>query len=265
MSERYMSLKKRIWEIAEVGQDGDTLSRAFDIFILALIFLNVSAVILETVDWIYALAPTFFRVFECVSVLIFTLEYAARVWSCTCGERYGRPLAGRLRFMLKPMMLIDLMAIAPFYLASYGSLRVVRVLRLLRLFRVLKVARYSSAVKTLGKVLKIKREELLVSVFVLLMLLVLSSSLIYCTEHEAQPEAFASIPKAMWWAVATLTTIGYGDIHPVTTVGKLIASIIAVLGIALFALPAGILASGFIEEFQGENKSVCPHCGKELK
>jgi voltage-gated potassium channel len=98
----------------------------------------------------------------------------------------------------------------------------------------------------------------------LLILLVLFSSLIYCTEHEAQPVIFASIPDAMWWAVSTLTTIGYGDVHPVTTGGKFVASIIAVLGIALFALPAGILASGFIEEFQREKKAVCPHCGREL-
>ncbi len=260
-----MDIKSRVWEIVEVSKEGDRLSRIFDIFILALIFSNVAAVILETVDRIYEFSPAFFRIFEWISVMIFTVEYAARLWSCTSRKDYARPLTGRLRFAIRPMMLVDLAAIAPFFCASYGSLRVVRVLRLLRLFRVIKVARYSAAVKTLAKVLRVKREELTVSVFVLLMLLVLSSSLIYCTEHEAQPEAFASIPQAMWWATATLTTIGYGDVHPITTGGKLVASVIAILGIALFALPAGILASGFIEEYQGQNKSVCPHCGKELK
>jgi len=259
-----MAFKRRVWEVVEVAKEGDRLSRAFDTFILGLIFLNITAVILETVEWLYALSATFFRAFEWGSVLVFTVEYAARGWSCTVDSRYAHSVFGRLRFVARPLMLIDLVAIAPFYLASYGSLRVVRVLRLFRLFRVLKVARYSRAVKTLGAVFNAKREELLVAVFVLLMLLVLSSSLIYCTEHEAQPDNFASIPDAMWWAVATLTTIGYGDVHPVTTWGKIVASIIAVLGIALFALPAGILASGFLEELQSKKRTVCPHCGKEL-
>lgn len=164
-------------------------------------------------------------------------------------------------------MLIDILAIAPFYLALAGDLRAIRVLRLFRLFRVIKVARYSKAVQTLGRVIRAKREELLVAVFVLIVLLVLSSSLMYYVENDDQPAAFGSIPEAMWWSIATLTTVGYGDVHPITPLGKFIASIIAVLGIALFALPTGILGSGFVEEMQKErlHKQVCPHCGKDIE
>jgi voltage-gated potassium channel len=113
----------------------------------------------------------------------------------------------------------------------------------------------------------VKREELLVTLFVLLLLLLFASSLIYFAEHDAQPDIFSSIPAAMWWAVATLTTVGYGDVYPVTTVGKLVASVIAVLGIGMFALPTGILGAGFVEELQSRKRRprTCPHCGKSLE
>ena len=262
-----MRLKKRTWDILEEANEGDYLSRVFDIFILSLIFLNIVAVILETVQSIYSLSPKFFTYFEFFSIAIFSFEYIARIWSAPANENYKRPLSGRLKFIFTPMMVIDFLAIAPFYISMSGSFRAIRVLRLFRLFRVIKVARYSKAVKTLSKVLKTKKEELFVAVFVLLILLVLSSSLMYYIENEKQPIAFGSIPEAMWWSVATLTTVGYGDVHPVTPLGKFLASIIAVLGIALFALPTGILGSGFVEELQKDkkHKKYCPHCGKEIE
>ncbi|MCC6160141.1 MAG: ion transporter [Deltaproteobacteria bacterium] len=258
-----MGNRTRVWEIVEVSGERDSTARIFDAAILSLILLNITAVILETVESVYSVSPRFFRIFEWVSVLAFTIEYLARLWSCTADPRFATPVTGRLRFMFRPMMIVDLVAIVPFFLASYGYLRVVRVFRLLRLFRILKVARYSLAVRTMGRVVRAKREELLVAVFVLTMLLVVAAALIYTTEHEAQPIAFSSIPDAMWWAVATLTTIGYGDVRPVTAAGKLIASFVAIMGIALFALPAGILASGFMEEMASKKTVICPHCGKE--
>ena len=260
-------MRRRVHQILEVAAPGDFLSKIFDIFILSLIALNVTALVLETVEPIYAKAPALFRWFEVVSVAIFTIEYLLRIWSCVEAPRYTSSVRGRLRFAVTPLALIDLFAVLPFYLPFLGvDLRFIRAVRLVRLFRVLKVARYSKAIKTLGRVMSAKKEELLISLFVLLLLLLLSSSLIYFAEHDAQPEHFSSIPAAMWWGVATLTTVGYGDVCPVTPVGKLLASMIAILGIGMFALPTGILGAGFVEEIQARKRgrTVCPHCGKEI-
>lgn len=167
---------------------------------------------------------------------------------------------------MTPMALIDLLAIIPFYLPFFvPDLRFVRIIRLFRILRILKLGRYSKALQTFGNVLKRKKEDLAIALSTLLVLLVFAASLIYIVEHQAQPEVFSSIPAAMWWAVVTLTTVGYGDVYPVTIVGKLLGAGIAVLGIGLFALPVGILASGFAEEIKGDdNNPTCPHCGKKI-
>jgi voltage-gated potassium channel len=142
-----------------------------------------------------------------------------------------------------------------------------RILRVGRLFRVLKLGRYSESLNRIGRVVKSKRADLAASVFFIVVLIVIASSLMYHAEFEAQPDKFASIPATMWWAVSALTSVGYGDIYPVTGWGKLLASVIAILGIGLFALPTGILASGFAEEARQERlkRDCCPHCGKSLK
>ena len=264
--EKLEKYRRRAWQIVETARDGDHVSRIFDIFILSLIFLNIVAVIIETVEPVRAAAPAFFQWLEYVSIAIFSVEYIVRLWASTTKRQYSRPVLGRIRYAVTPMMLIDLLAIAPFFVAMAGDFRAIRVLRLFRLFRVIKVARYSKAVRTLGNVLYAKREELVVTVFVLIVLLVLASSLIYHVENKAQPEAFGSIPHAMWWTIITLTTVGYGDVQPITPLGKLFASVIAILGIGLFAIPTGILGGGFVEEMQKKKSASgkCPHCGKEL-
>ena len=171
--------------------------------------------------------------------------------------------------MITPLALIDLLVVLPFYLPIvFPDLRFMRALRLFRLFRVLKLARYSSSLQTFADVLKLKKEELLLMLFATLILLIISSSLMYNVEHEAQPDNFSSIPEAMWWGIVTLGTVGYGDICPVTPWGKFIGSMVMILGIGLFALPAGIMASGLTEvlakrkEEQKTAGMVCPHCGR---
>ncbi|MFC1561662.1 ion transporter [candidate division KSB1 bacterium] len=240
----------------------------FDISILTLIFLNVLVAILGTVPSIDAKAEFFLYWFEVLSVGVFSIEYAARLWSCRTDERYARPVHGRLRFALKGMLLIDLMAILPFYLPFIAAdLRSLRALRLLRILRVAKVGRYYASLRLINKVLRSKKEELVLTLGIMLLLLVISSSILYYCENPYQPEVFSSIPATMWWAIATLTTVGYGDMYPVTIIGKTFASIIAVLGIGMFALPTGILGAGFIEEIQRSKKSEesCPHCGKPIR
>jgi voltage-gated potassium channel len=172
------------------------------------------------------------------------------------------------------MSIIDLLAILPAYLPLIGvDLRFIRVLRLMRLARALKLGRYSDAIGVLSNVLRRRRDELAVMVMVLAILLVLSSGLIYYAEHDAQPEAFSSIPASLWWSVITLTTIGYGDLYPVTVVGKLIGGVIAVAGIGIVALPTAIIASAFAEELRQRKRNdtsipaksgYCPHCGESL-
>ena len=262
-----MALRQRVHELLEVSTAENPQSRAVDLFILGLILLNILALILETVESLQARATAAFQVFEKVSLIIFSVEYVLRVWSCAAVARFSRPVRGRLRFMLTPMAIVDLLAILPLYLPLLGlDMRFVRVVRLLRFFRLAKLFRYSRALRLLARVLMGHKEELLSTLFVLLILLLLSSCLMYFAEHEVQPEHFSSIPATMWWGVITLTTVGYGDYFPVTGLGKLIAAIIAVLGIGMFALPAGILGAGFVEALQKDESSPhrCPHCGKEI-
>jgi len=261
-----MDIRKRIWEIVEAGKEGDKASKIFDFCILSLIFLNVIAVVVETVDGVQASYGMFLYYFEVFSVIVFTAEYLIRIWLCVVDERYSQPISGRLRFARRPLIIIDLLAILPFYIPAFlVDLEFIRVMRLFRLLRMAKIGRYYSKLQLINNVFKSKKEELFLSTVIMVILLVISSSLMYYCESSIQPKVFSSIPATMWWAVATLTTVGYGDVYPITALGKLLGSVIAILGIGMFALPTGILGAGFIEEIQQEEKDVCPHCGKSLQ
>ena len=263
-----MRIRRRVWEILDVPAPGDWPSIAFDVAIQVLIVLNLVMVVLETVPEIRLLAPRAFLTFDRISIAVFSVEYVLRMWACVESPAFASPLGGRVRFALTPLSVIDLLAVLPFYLPFLGvDLRFVWMLRLFRLFRVAKLARYSQAVHILGRVLLATKEELFTALFVVLMLIFFSSSLMYYAERDAQPDKFHSIPAAMWWSVNTLTTVGYGDVVPVTGAGKVLAGIIAILGIGMFALPAGILGAGFIQELRSRNTGpprTCPHCGKEI-
>ena len=245
------SLRTRIYKIVEPTHPDDLHGQWFDYFIVALIITNVIAVILETVEGLYVAYTEFFTGFELFSVAVFTVEYLVRLWVVvdSPNENYRHPFNGRLRYAVTPMALIDIAAILPFYLSLMISVDL-RFMRVFRLFRMLKLTRYSTALQTLGAVLYDQRRTLGASIFVMLILLVFSSSIIYLVEKDAQPEAFSSIPKAMWWGLATLTTVGYGDVTPATGIGKVFGATIMVLGIGMAALPAGILATGFATEMQ---------------
>lgn len=272
-----MSAKQRTWEVLELVRPEDREARLVGVAIMSLIVLNVVALALETVPWIGPPHEVWFHRFETFSVVVFTLEYLARLWACTAdAELAKRPILGRVGFFFRPMSLIDLLAVLPWYLPFFSvDLRFVRSLRILRIFRVLKLARYVRAVNLFTIVIKRTREELLISLLGLLVLLVLASSCMYYLEHDGQPEAFASIPDSMWWSIATLTTVGYGDVYPKTGLGRLLAGTIAVLGVCTLAIPTGILAGAFTEELRARKEAehaaaappppaTCPHCGKSL-
>ncbi|MGB5298152.1 MAG: ion transporter [Thiogranum sp.] len=237
--------RKRAHEFVELSKPGDRGSKVFDVFIITLIGLNVLAVVLGSVKSIYITYQAFFSWFEVFSVAVFTTEYLLRLWACVeGGGRFSHPVKGRLRFAFTPMALIDLAAILPFYLSMFFSLDL-RFLRALRLVRILKLTRYSSAINLLLNVFKDESPAFGAALLILAIILVFASTGIFLFEHKTQPETFSSIPSAIWWAVATLTTVGYGDVIPITTGGKIFGIGVMIVGIGMVALPAGILASAF--------------------
>jgi len=250
MTMKEINYKNKILKTINKAEGSDRLSRNFDIFIMTLIVLNVLAVITETVESIYTLYKEFFDGFELFSVAIFTIEYFIRIWTCTLNKKYHHPVWGRIRYITSIEAIIDLLAIIPFFLPLLLPINALflRILRMFRLLRIFKLGRYSSAFQMVISAVRRRQEELLIVLTLVLVLLILSSSLMYYIEHEAQPEVFTSIPATMWWGVATLTTVGYGDVYPITPLGKLLGAFIAILGIGVFALPAGIIASSFESE-----------------
>lgn len=227
-----------------------------DICTLVLILFNVLAVIYETVDPIYQAYKPWFDGFEIFSIAVFSIEYILRLIFCVNDKRYRRPLAGRLKYAITPMALIDLFSVLPFYLPFLFAidLRFIRIIRLLRIFRILKVAHYSKKLGLIRKVIYSKRHELTVTLLLAVITLVITSCLMYFAEHEAQPKEFPDIPTTIWWTLMTLSTIGYHDVTPITGLGKFIHAVNAFVGIALFALPAGILGEGFVTAIAQKNK-----------
>lgn len=245
------SLRYRAYEILEARHFNDLLSVVFDAFIIVLILANIIAFIAQTDVRLEARFGPEFELFNLVSVVIFTIEYVARLWVAVEAVplRHLKPLQARLHFAARPLLIIDLLAVLPFYLSSFFGLDL-RVLRILRLLRFLKLARYSPALDTLGRVVVAESRALIGALMVMVTLLLLSSSVIHFLEREVQPEHFGSIPQAAWWAISTLTTVGYGDVIPITTAGKIFGGVMMIFGLGMFALPIGIVATGFSQEIQ---------------
>ncbi len=259
-------IRKKVYDLLE-PQEGDVgIERAINASLMALIILNVIAVVIETMPEVGAVYAAQFAAFELFSVIIFTAELVGRLWSCPADPRFAGP-GRRLRFLRTPLVLIDILAIAPFYLPWIFPLdgRMVRVFRIVRLLRLFKLARYMEALRAVQVVIRSKKEQLFITAMMGFMLLLLASSLMYVIENAAQPELFSSIPSAMWWGVVTLTTVGYGDTFPITPLGRFLGACIQILGVGLFALPAGIIAGGFAEHLEkSADPKMCPHCGKPL-
>lgn len=244
-------LKKRVHEILDLSVGGDQLSLAFDIFMICLIVANVIAIVMESEPSLHFVYHRFFWDFEIISVAIFTVEYILRVWSCTADVAHGyeHPFYGRIKYMISPLAVIDFLAFAPFYISTFVLIDL-RILRIFRLLRLLKLTRYSPALNILWAVVVTQRRALTAALLVMGTALMFSSSIVYVCEHKAQPDAFGSIPKAMWWSIATLTTVGYGDTTPVTVMGRIFGALTMVLGIGMLALPTGVIATGFATEIK---------------
>ena len=246
-----ISSRRRIYELLETSRDSDRASRLVDIVLIALIVISVAAVILESIPTIETAYAEIFYWLEVVTVAIFSIEYLLRLWSSVEEtENDGSILARlriRVRYVFSLSAMIDLLAILPFYLVLFspsGGLDM-RFLRCVRLLRVLKLTRYSNAFDMLATTFRDNIRSLAAAFFVLFIVLLLAATGMYYFERHAQPIAFRSIPDAMWWAVSTLTTVGYGDVTPITVGGKVFGALITIVGVGMVALPTGILASGY--------------------
>lgn len=274
----YHKSKQKVHSLLHPEIVGDNRwDKIINIFIVVLIILNVVAVMLETMPSIEKNpdAMRFFRYFDWISVAIFTVEYVMRVWSSNHEEKYKGRFWGRLKYMVSPGALVDLLAILPSYLHAFIGLdlRMLRMLRLLRFFRLFRLTAYTKPAHMINNIFKKRKNELALSFILAIFLIIIASCIMYFAEHPhpapgAAASLFTSIPKTIWWSVVTLTTTGYGDMYPITSLGKALASIIMMTGVAFFALPAGIITAGFIDEFRVnriKKTHKCPHCGKQIE
>lgn len=287
------SLREQVYHLVDDdNKAGVQINPPITALIMILIILSIIAVIVESNVNIAASYPKLFLYFEYFAVAIFSLEYLARAWTSNLEYPHLTPWKAFWKFFWQPMSMIDLLAILPTYLAFLPvDARFLRVLRLLRLLRLFKLNRYTSSMKLIGTVLKEEKEKLYITLFMTGILLVLSSALVYEFESNGpNAENWPHIYGAFWWAIATLTTVGYGDVFPVTPMGKIVAGIIALLGIGLVALPTGILSGSFVSRIDAEKKAkreeqerlekealgltddaesfpfhYCPHCGEKLQ
>ena len=268
--------RQRVYEIIEKPIKGNRASVAFGWALMILIWLNVAAVILGSVDEIQNRYSGIFASLEFFSIVIFSLEYVLRLW--TAPEKFKGSKEGSknifspyLSYIFSFLGIIDLCAILPFYLPFITNvdLIVLRILRTFRLLRILKLSHYSKSFNSIATVLQDEKKKLFTTLFFIVLMILLASTLMYFVESNVQPDKFPNIPATLWWAVATLTTVGYGDVYPVTIPGKILGSIIAIMGIGLIAMPSGIISAGLMAQSHKEHseKTVrcCPFCGENIE
>ena len=282
-----MTLKQRIFRLIDDDNEADIkINSLISTLIMALIILSIVAVILESDAVLSEKFRMIFVGFEIFAVVVFTIEYVFRIYTASLAYPHVSKSRAVLKYITSPMAIIDFLAIIPFYIelflwisgANTGmlDLRFIRVLRLMRLLRIFKLNRYNSSMKLIGDVIREEKEKLFITIFITGILLVLSSAIIFTVEHDQQPDQFPNIYASMWWAIATLTTVGYGDVYPVTALGKVLSGVIALLGIGLVALPTGILSGSFVQaineekerkqrEYEENHSHICPHCGGALE
>lgn len=264
-------MKKRIYEIISRADDGDAASRIFDGFIMALIALSVLSIVLESFESLAQRYMLAFTIFEAFSVVVFTIEYALRIF--TADLLFPQSRHPRIRYVCSFMAIVDLVAILPFFLpfvsADMRFLRMFRFLRIARLLRVLKLGRYVDALHVIGEVIAQSASQLVMSIVICFFVMLFSSIVMYTVENPVQPEQFPNILASLWWAICTLTTVGYGDVYPITAAGKFFAAIISLVGIGIIAIPTGIISAGFTTLLERKNstsgeKHYCPYCGHNL-
>ena len=268
--------REKLFLILQPAGAGNLASRVFDLFITLLVLLSVVSVFAVTFD-LSATWSERLQELETFVSIVFTVEYLLRLFTSDLLYPGVPKWRAPFRYAISGMAVIDLLAILPFYLPMVFScnLLAIRIFRLVRLLRIFKLNRYFESLSAIGEVVRSKSRELIGSMFFVALMLVIASLVIYAAEHDAQPDAFKNAFSGLWWAVATLTTVGYGDIYPITVLGRTFGAIIALLGIGMVAIPTGIISSGLVEQLNsrksrkddashGANISYCPYCGRKL-
>lgn len=251
------SFRQKMHALVFPSEYGGTLHHIFDTFIVIWVIVSVIAVILESVHSIHYMLNIEFIVLDTIAVSIFTLEYCMRLYCCVEEPGFKHPVSGRFRQAKTASSMIDFLAILPFFLEVFlHHLFDLRFLRVFRLLRLLKLTRYTGATATLSKVITREWPVMAASAFIMLLLVVLTASLGYLFEHDAQPEKFENIPQSIYWAVITLASVGYGDISPVTPMGRFMTIILALMGIGIFAIPAALLSSAFSDQLRIERETL---------
>lgn len=246
MSGSYKAAKKRIFDIIQIGQRNDLPSRLFDWGLSVVIVINIASMFMQTFD-VFAPIMWLLDTIEAVTLVLFCVEYVLRIWTADLLYPELKPTKARMRFLVSFDGIIDLCTILPFfYLSGFIAFRMLRVGRIFHLFRINSVYDSFNIITT---VLYEKRNQILSSLFIILILMFASSLGMYSAEHDAQPEAFTNAFSGIWWSVSTLLTVGYGDIYPVTIVGRIMAICIAFFGVGVVAIPTGIISAGFVEQY----------------
>lgn len=258
--------RKRLFEIIQIGGADDAISRSFDVAITSVIIINILVTFLETFENLVRLMPLF-KVIELITIILFTIEYIARLVTADLLYPNDKKIISVLSFVFSFYGLIDFMSFFPYYLpvATPTGVAVFRLFRVFRIFRLFKINAQFDAFNVIVNVLNEKKTQLLSSVVLILMIMLSASMLMYGVEHEAQPDVFENALSGFWWSMATIFTIGYGDIYPVTALGKFLALIISFLGVGIIAIPTGIISAGFVEQFQKLNMYKGHGEGRELQ
>ena len=251
------TFRQKVHAVVFPSDYGGTLHTMFDTFIVIWVIVSVLAVILESVHSIHYLLSLEFLILDAIAVSIFTIEYCLRLYCCVEEPGYKKAVSGRLKLAKSPSAIIDLLAIAPFFLEVFlHHLFDLRFMRVFRLLRLLKLTRYTGATTSLSKVIVREWPVMAASAFIMLLLVVMTASLGYLFEHDAQPEKFENIPQSIYWAVITLASVGYGDISPITPAGRAMTIVLAFIGIGIFAIPAALLSSAFSDQLKMDRESL---------
>ncbi|MCD0162766.1 ion transporter [Deinococcus sp. 6YEL10] len=264
------TFRERLYSFLDPSDGAGPAERLFNALLVTLILLTIAVTIAGTVPEVQREYGPVIRVFDYVCAFVFGLEYLGRLYVTPLRPGYDGSARSYLRYATSPLPLIDLLVLVSLMVPATTALASLRGLRLLKLLSLLKLGRYSDSLQLIGRVISQRAGELLSTVLIVLVLVFIAASLLYQVESSAGTKGFESIPQALWWAVVTLTTTGYGDVYPATPLGKAAAGLIMLFGVGMVALPAGMIASGFAEELsrlrqQETAAACCPHCGKTLE
>ena len=248
---RFTTFRKKVFQMVEVGYDPSPVSRGYDYLNLLAILVNIAACILYTYDYFVANYGGALHIAEAVTVAFFAVDYVLRIWTAPLLYPQERSPVAVRKYMVSFWGIVDLLSFLPFYLPFFPDGGVVfRLFRVVRIFRLFRVNKYSDSLGAIMAVLKSKKQQLMSSVFIILVLMLSASLCMYSVEHEAQPDVFKNALSGVWWACSALLTVGYGDMYPITVLGKSLAMIITFLGVGMVAIPTGIISAGFVEQFQ---------------